>query len=205
MEIITRANALSQGLKHYFTGKPCKHNHICGRITSSRICIECNRVNRRLWYAKHPKQDRDKSKAYRRKNKEIVNARKRLKYDTMKDVWNARSSESRRKLYERDPSARIPDNLRTRIRKSLTEQGAYKTATTEALLGCSIAQCRVHLEKQFQDGMSWDNYGEWHIDHIRPCASFDLLDPEQQAQCFHYTNLQPLWAVDNLRKGANYQ
>jgi HNH endonuclease. len=55
--------------------------------------------------------------------------------------------------------------------------------------------------------MSWDNYGRdgWHIDHIRPCASFDLTDPEQQRQCFHYTNLQPLWAADNIRKGAKWQ
>jgi hypothetical protein len=67
-----------------------------------------------------------------------------------------------------------------------------------------VEQLRQHLEAQFTDGMSWDNYGRdgWHIDHIRPCASFDLTDPEQQRQCFHYTNLQPLWAADNIRKGA---
>jgi hypothetical protein len=52
--------------------------------------------------------------------------------------------------------------------------------------------------------MTRENHGLWHVDHIRPCASFDLTDPEQQAICFHYTNLQPLWAIDNIKKGARY-
>lgn len=56
------------------------------------------------------------------------------------------------------------------------------------------------LEQQFTEGMTWENYGEWHVDHIRPCVSFDLSIPEQQQECFHYTNLQPLWAKDNLQK-----
>ena len=76
-----------------------------------------------------------------------------------------------------------------------------KHGTTIKLLGCNINELRFYLEGKFIDGMSWDNYGEWHIDHIRPCASFDLTDPEQQKKCFHYTNLQPLWAEDNLSKG----
>lgn len=52
--------------------------------------------------------------------------------------------------------------------------------------------------------MSWDNFGEWYIDHIKPCCSFDLTDIEQQKKCFHYTNLQPLWAIDNLKKSGKY-
>ena len=97
----------------------------------------------------------------------------------------------------------VTRNLRGRI-NSVVRKG-YKSATTLRLLGCSPKTLMAHLEAQFQDGMSWDNYGDWHIDHIRPCASFDLLDPEQQAQCFHFTNLQPLWAEDNIRKGDRYQ
>tara|TARA_R110000751_G_scaffold131998_3_gene234420 strand:- start:438 stop:656 length:219 start_codon:yes stop_codon:yes gene_type:complete len=70
----------------------------------------------------------------------------------------------------------------------------------------------MHLEDQFQDGMSWENYGRpngdylegWHIDHIKPCALFNLEDASQQKECFHYTNLQPLWAEDNLSKGDKY-
>lgn len=72
------------------------------------------------------------------------------------------------------------------------------------LIGCSIEQLLEHLESQFQDGMTWDNYGEWHIDHIKPCAMFDFTKEEDQRECFHYTNLQPLWAEDNLRKSDKY-
>ena len=61
-----------------------------------------------------------------------------------------------------------------------------------------------YLDAKFTDGMSWENHGEWHIDHILPCASFNLLIEDEQRKCFHYTNLQPLWAKDNLSKAANY-
>jgi hypothetical protein len=81
-----------------------------------------------------------------------------------------------------------------------------KKIKTLELVGCTVPELRQHLEAQFTEGMTWDSYGRhgWHVDHIRPCASFDLTDPEQQRQCFHYTNLQPLWAVDNIRKGAKW-
>lgn len=70
------------------------------------------------------------------------------------------------------------------------------------LLGCSAKELRRHLESQFKPWMNWGNYGRWHIDHIQPCASFDLTDPKQQEICFHYTNLQPLEAKKNIRKRA---
>jgi hypothetical protein len=68
-----------------------------------------------------------------------------------------------------------------------------------------MLELRAHLEHQFKDGMTWDNHGEWHIDHIKPCVQFDLTDPEQQKECFHYTNMQPLWAFENQSKGASYE
>jgi hypothetical protein len=98
------------------------------------------------------------------------------------------------------PNALLAKRLRHRVNQAL--KGYAKSAATLELLGCALEELRVHLEVRFVSGMTWDNYGQWHIDHIRPCASFDLTDPEQQRQCFHYTNLQPLWAADNLRKGA---
>ena len=92
--------------------------------------------------------------------------------------------------------------LRERMRKAL--KGFAKTSTTKQLLGCSLEEFRAHLESKFKEGMSWDNYGRfgWHIDHIRPCSAFDLSDGVQQRECFHHTNLQPLWWRDNLKKGA---
>ncbi|MEN3369961.1 MAG: hypothetical protein V7609_2104 [Verrucomicrobiota bacterium] len=78
------------------------------------------------------------------------------------------------------------------------------TATVCQLLGCSLTEFGHYLESKFLPFMSWENRRHWHIDHERPLASFDLTDPEQQKRAFHYTNLQPLWAIDNLRKGARW-
>ena len=69
------------------------------------------------------------------------------------------------------------------------------------LTGCTIPYLRGYLEGKFKEGMTWENYGSWHVDHIKPCASFDLTKKEEQEKCFHYTNLQPLWALENIKKG----
>ena len=103
-----------------------------------------------------------------------------------------------------DPSGYLTNLLRKRIRIVLTGNGIPRLGRTVELLGCTIEEARSHLESQFSEGMSWENAGEWHIDHIRPCASFDLTYPEQQMMCFHHTNLQPLWAKDNLSKNASF-
>ena len=91
--------------------------------------------------------------------------------------------------------------MRCRLRGALA--GTSKSAATLELLGCSVEELKKHLENQFVKGMTWNNYGlhGWHIDHIIPCASFDLTKEEEQRKCFHYTNLQPLWAKDNYAKG----
>lgn len=96
--------------------------------------------------------------------------------------------------------------FRSRTNDAIKRCGASKSSKTLELLGCSLKSLKSYIESKFLDGMNWDNYGYhgWHIDHIRPCCSFDLTDPEQQKQCFHYTNLQPLWAKDNLRKHGKY-
>lgn len=95
-------------------------------------------------------------------------------------------------------------NLRARINMAL--KGRSKSQKTKNLLGCNIEYLKKHLESQFKDGMTWDNYGVkgWHVDHINPCSLFNLADPQQQKECFHYTNLQPLWAEENLKKSNKY-
>ena len=75
-----------------------------------------------------------------------------------------------------------------------------KQDKTFDLIGCTPNQIKEHLESQFVNGMSWENRHKWHIDHIKPCCSFNLTDPQEQRKCFHYTNLQPLWAKDNYKK-----
>jgi len=96
---------------------------------------------------------------------------------------------------------KILTNLRSRISHAVKK--LKKANKTKNLIGISLDELRSYLESKFQSGMNWENYGHkgWHIDHIIPCVSFDLSDPEQQKKCFHYTNLQPLWWFDNLKKG----
>ena len=113
--------------------------------------------------------------------------------------------EKKRRKYDLDFNLRC----RLRSRLSMALKGICKSEHTIELLGCSIDYLRDYLEKQFEPGMTWNNIGEWHIDHIVPCSYFDLTDPIQQRICFNYRNLQPLWAKDNQTKSdklfENYQ
>ena len=108
------------------------------------------------------------------------------------------------KKRRQDARNRILSNLRGRLRSALFNQSAKKANRTIELIGCSQTFLIAHLEKQFTEGMLWANYGKWHVDHIMPCSKFDLTDPEQQKLCFHYSNLQPLWAEDNLSKNGSH-
>lgn len=92
----------------------------------------------------------------------------------------------------------IAGSLRARVRSVLN--GNVKSASTMELLGCSMEFFKQHLENQFVENMTWDNYGDWHIDHIIPCCSFDLSIAEEQKKCFNYVNLRPLWGYENLLK-----
>lgn len=123
-------------------------------------------------------------RANKLKNKQKINANKRYKEKLRRNI---------------DPTYKLITNQRTRITGILKK---HKTSKTLDLLGCSAQFLRQYIEDQFLEGMTWDNYGTygWHVDHITPCSSFDLTDIKQQKICFHYTNLQPLWAIDNLKK-----
>lgn len=104
-----------------------------------------------------------------------------------------------------NPDFRIAVCFRDRVRDAL-KNGYKKAYRSKELLGCSWEHLRTWLTFWFQPGMSWSNYGSvWHVDHRRPCASFNLSDPRQQKECFHFSNLQPLFAGDNLRKGDKWQ
>lgn len=117
-------------------------------------------------------------------------------------TWtNGKRFKVRRKT---DPAFAMLERLRCRLYLALKWSGAKKAGKTVTMLGCTIPELRKYLQRQFQPGMSWENYGDWHIDHIRPCCSFDLLDPKQQRACFHFSNLQPLWAKDNFKKNGKW-
>lgn len=108
-----------------------------------------------------------------------------------------------RQLRQNNPIYRLKINLRNRISEILSNKKRNKSIH---LVGCTLKQLAHHLKQLFTIGMSWENYGfgsnKWHVDHIRPCASFDFEDEKQISECFHYTNLQPLWQFDNLSKGS---
>jgi hypothetical protein len=103
----------------------------------------------------------------------------------------------------RDPAFKLSVSVRGRIRSML--RAVKCRDSSKRLLGCSAEQLRLHLESRFLPGMTWANYGQWHVDHVRPCASFDLTNEAERSACFHYSNLQPLWARDNLRKSSQWK
>ena len=101
------------------------------------------------------------------------------------------------------PSARLRKTVMNRIWSAMKSQRVNGVGSF-SLVGCPVGFLRSYIEGKFERGMTWENYGEWHVDHIRPCASFDLSDKEQVLQCFNWRNLQPMWASENISKGANY-
>jgi len=146
-----------------------------------------------------------KIKKYRIDNRECqlaywVEYRKQPKNKKKFNEYFNKWATNRRKT---DPHFKLKQNLSHRVYKALN--GITKSKRTMELVGCTIEKLWKHLEKKFTKGMTRENHGKWHIDHIKPCALFDLTDTEQQTVCFHYTNLQPLWAIDNIKKGKKYE
>ena len=169
----------------------------------SKINANCND-----YYTKNKEQITVYKKKWQENNKEKRSIQQKEYYLEHKeeiDKYCNKYKIQRRKI---DVNYRMRDSLRVRIRLAL--KGQNKSTSTMKLLGCTIKFLKTHLQSQFTKDMSWANYGRkkavkcWHIDHIRPCASFDLSKLSQQRKCFNYKNLQPLWAKDNIAKGAKW-
>lgn len=101
------------------------------------------------------------------------------------------------------PSNRLRKRVMTRIWRAMKDQKVNGSGSF-SMIGCSVEFLRSYIENKFEQGMSWRNYGEWHVDHIRPCASFDLSQKDQVFECFNWRNLQPMWASQNISKGSKY-
>jgi len=126
--------------------------------------------------------------------------------------WQTKNPDYRRERYQSDQNTRIRDLLRSRIHQALKRRipGNWQASGRkrddsvglDTIVGCSKPALIAHIEAQFLPGMSWGNYGRdgWELDHIRPCATFDLTDLKQQSECFRFTNLRPLWRIDNQRR-----
>ncbi len=157
---------------------------------------EYDRIRNMTRSEEHKAKDREKARIYYYNNRKKVCAQARIWSKINRKKLNLYLKERRHnKINER-----LAHNSRVRINVAI--KGICKSIHTMELLGCTIDEFKMYLENKFREGMNWNNYGYrgWHIDHIKPCTMFDLTDSEQQKICFHYTNLQPLWAIDNFKK-----
>lgn len=104
------------------------------------------------------------------------------------------------------PMRRVYASLKSSLWALVKERKVFSDERTMNLVGCSLEELKSHLEKQFDSGMSWDNYGTyWHIDHIKPQAAFQIFDRNERTQCFHFSNLQPMESSKNISKGAKFE
>lgn len=170
----------------------------------SQWCKSCKADSTKIWRIKNKDKEKKKKKEWKQNNKDMVNAankRWRIKNKDKKKEADQKYQNNRRKI---DVKYRIKVNLRSRLYMAL-KNNAKRTKTLD-LLGCSIEDFKKHLELQFDDKMSWDNYGfgndKWNIDHIVPCSYFDFSNQKDQELCFSYINMRPMWQIDNFKKAS---
>jgi len=163
-------------------------------------CKKCDNIRNAIWRKKNKASSARHTRNWRHKNPE------RAIYHTRK--WQAKNPDKVREYARRSNAnqrrtneGKLLQSLRTRI--SQTIRGS-KSNRTVLLLGCSIESFKIYLESLWEVGMSWDNYGKgiskWSIDHIILCALFDMSKPDHQFRCFHFSNMQTMWTVENSRK-----
>lgn len=155
-------------------------------------------ARKKIYHQKTKERDREKKRVYYAENKEKINERNRIYSKNHPEVNRRKAQKHRNK-----PERKIAVALRGRVKRYMRNKTGASRKSQE-LLGCSVAHFRQYIEKQFQPGMTWNNHGlgknKWNIDHIIPCAYFDLTKEEDQKKCFHYTNMRPLWQTENFAK-----
>ena len=191
--------------------KECTKCHIVKPLTDFGIdkqrvdgyryfCKQCRSSRRKEIYIKKIRKIPCRPKKY---TPEELQIRKRQQCQQWAKKNREKRNEYMRLKHINDPDFKIIQNVRNRINRIV--KNIAKAGHSIELLGCSIQEYRQYLESLFTEGMTWDNYGnkdgQWSIDHIIPCNSFDMSKPENQKACFHYTNTQPMWHIDNLIKG----
>ena len=173
--------------------------HWCDPIAREKELIHNKKYNQE--YYKNPLNKAKKAEYFQNRMKENP---EHLKYIKQKSRSKNKEKNQKKSIlrYHNDPIFKMIGLQRYRIRSLLKNNDVIKNKRTYAYLGCTGQELKEYLEKQFKDGMTWENHGKfgWHVDHIQPLHVFDLTDPEQCQIAFHYTNLQPLWWYDNLSK-----
>ena len=186
--------------KKYFENNREKKREIAKKY------YENNREKRRETAKKYYENNKEKKRKYDKKWREN-NREKRREYDK-KYYENNKEKQLeyikvyRKKRYATDPCFKLRQLISSRVGNEMRKYLTTKKESSINYLGCSMKKLKEHLESKFDTNMTWDNWSihGWHIDHIIPCSSFDLTKEEEQKKCFHYTNLQPLWAKDNIAK-----
>ena len=154
----------------------------------------------KAWKKSNPEKVQAGERAYYERTKEKRSAYARDRYNRNRAHILAVTMAYNKRRKASDPVFRVVQNFRSRICALITGRRQWRGVAS--LIGCSGLELRAHLESQFQPGMTWENYGlhGWHVDHIRPCNTFDLSIKEEAAKCFHFRNLRPLWATENLSR-----
>lgn len=176
----------------------CFSKHRASKDGLRTRCKNCLNKERREYYNRNRDKSLDYSKKYYEKNKEAISTWMKKYAEDNREVLREKAKKYRRKRYNSDELFKMKSDIRTRIRSGFKSYGGKDKSSIE-YLGCSIEFYKEYLESKFTEGMNWDNYGEWHIDHIVPLAS--AKTKIELGSLFHYKNTQPLWAEDNLRKG----
>jgi len=151
------------------------------------------------YYSKNSERKREFSRKWRESNPEKVREQRIDFFEKNKEYF-ARYARERRSS---DPVYAVSCRVRARINAVFKYQGFRKSEKTEKILGCDWATLKQHIERQFTKGMGWDNRDQWHIDHIIPLAS--AKTEEDVVALNHYTNLRPMWASENMSKGAKVE
>jgi len=173
--------------------------------------LETNKEYHKNYYNNNKNEFKLKSKKYYELNKDVLQLQHKEYYQKNKEHIKSKTKDyfklNKNKIYKHrnnrsknDIQYKLSNNLRKRLIRALRNNQKSGSAVKD--LGCTIEEFKTYLENKFLTGMTWDNWTKdgWHIDHIKPLSSFDLSDRVQILEACHYTNLQPLWAKDNLTK-----
>lgn len=164
-------------------------------------CRECSRRMCSEYKAKNREKVKNYNKTYKEQHRDETSAFNKKYYQEHKESERIRTRETHRRLRETSISFKLASSMRGRIKKVITS--GSKSKKTMEILGCDIEFFIKWIEYQFDENMSFDNYGSyWALDHVIPCASFDMILPADQDKCFHWSNYQPLEARENIVKGA---
>ena len=184
--------------------RPWKYKDIMLEIKATNLKLWEEYLMKRRGIDKKYKTTKEKNSLYCKRYREKCKAEgKSIRGG--KSSYNPVLEKIRRDKHKREKTSYWhANNLRKLIHGVFRRRSSidFKQLKSQELLGCSFETAREHIESLFQPGMSWNNYGKWHMDHIIPCVSFDLRCPVQQLACCYYKNLQPLWAFDNMSKGS---